>query len=159
MSIEDKLMSSVLGGDADWLPKAFSQAQIHIKLLLAVGPDELKFSPLDEAIYQSFRREFPIFEVGLVEDDLHEAMQTGNASKQWIDWVLEWKDKVKDWDQGSLLRKDPNQDYISGNTTFCIRIQFLAIEIARNKEKFNHKIVEEAQKQASGSSGGCCSRC
>lgn len=131
MSIEDKLMSSVLGGDgrldcnfaadinkfsADWLPKAFSQAQIHIKLLLALGPDELKFSPLDEEIYQSFRREFPIFEVGLVEEDLHEAMQTGNASKQWINWVLEWKDKVKDWDQGSLLRKDPNQDYVSGNT-------------------------------------------
>ena len=131
MSIEDKLMSSVLGGDgrlvcyfaadidkisADWLPKAFSQAQIHIKLLLALGPDELKFSPLDEEIYQSFRREFPIFEVGLVEEDLHEAMQTGNASKQWMNWLLEWKDKVKDWDQGSLLRKDPNQDYVSGNT-------------------------------------------
>ena len=85
-------------------------------MLLALGPDELKFSPLDEEIYQSFRREFPIFEVGLVEEDLHEAMQTGNASKQWMNWVLEWKDKVKDWDQGSLLRKDPNQDYVSGNT-------------------------------------------
>ena len=42
---------------------------------------------------------------------------------------------------------------------FCLRAQFLAIEIARNREGHNQKIVDDSKKAAAGSSGGCCSKC
>ncbi|CAG5105128.1 Oidioi.mRNA.OKI2018_I69.chr1.g1859.t1.cds [Oikopleura dioica] len=125
----------------EWLPKAFQQAQVHMKLLLSLGPSKIKFSPLDEKIYESFRNAFPDF------DD------------KWINWMDQFKNDIKAFDSKSLLRKNPEGDYSSQNTTFCLRAQFLAIEIARNKEGLNQKIADAYKRATSGRSGGCCSRC
>lgn len=54
---------------ANWAARAFQQAEIHMKLLLAVGPARMKFSPLDEELYQSFRKEFPDFDVVKIDED------------------------------------------------------------------------------------------
>ena len=40
-----------------------------MKLLLAVGPDRMKFSPLDDELYASFRKEFPNFDVVNIDED------------------------------------------------------------------------------------------
>ncbi|CBY24799.1 unnamed protein product [Oikopleura dioica] len=156
-SFENKWTKS--GFEADSLPKAFQQAQVHMKLLVAVGPSKMKFSPQDDAIYESFRKEFPKFDVTNVKEDLHEAIKSGENSEQWKNWMEQFKDTLKDSENGSLLRIDPSNGYTTTNSTICVRAQFLAIEIARNKENHNKSIVNAYKKAASGNSGGCCSKC
>ncbi|CAG5089709.1 Oidioi.mRNA.OKI2018_I69.PAR.g12318.t1.cds [Oikopleura dioica] len=157
--LENKIDS--LNNDAEWLPKAFQQAQVHMKLLLSLGPCKIKFSPLDEKIYESFRKAFPDFDISNVDEDLQDELISGDNKLQWINWMDELKADLKDFDRKSLLRKRPDGDYTSMNTTFCHRAQFLAIEIARNKEGLNQKIADAYKQATSGvrASGGCCSRC
>ena len=40
-----------------------------MKLLLAVGPARMKFSPMDDELYQSFRKEFAEFDVVKIDED------------------------------------------------------------------------------------------
>ena len=101
---------------ADTLPKAFQQAQVHMKLLVAVGPNKMKFSPQDDAIYESFRKEFPKFNVENVKEDLHEAMKSGENAEKWKKWVDQFKDTLKDAKNGSLLRIDPDSGYTTENS-------------------------------------------
>lgn len=111
---ENKINS--LNDDGEWLPKAFQQAQVHMKLLLSLGPCKIKFSPLDEKIYESFRKAFPDFDVTNVDEDLQDEMISGENKDQWISWMDELKTDLKDFDRKSLLRKSPDGDYTSKNT-------------------------------------------
>ena len=105
---------------ADTLPKAFQQAQVHMKLLVAVGPNKMKFSPQDDAIYESFRKEFPKFNVTNVKEDLHEAMKSGENAEKWKNWVDQFKDTLKDAENGSLLRIDPDNGYTTENSVSLV---------------------------------------
>ena len=79
---------------------------------------------------------------------------TDERKKQWREWCNQYEKSVQDYNFGTLLRVDPDEDYTQENTIFCLRVQFLAIEIARNKEGLNKKICEKKPQ-----TGGCCSRC
>lgn len=48
----------------------------------------------------------------------------------------------------TLIRIDSNLDYSEENTSLVPRIQFFAIEIARNREGFNSKVREVFKKQS-----------
>ena len=50
-----------------------------------------------------------------------------------------WK-HLEDFSLGSLLRLDSSGDYSEENTCISVKIQFLAIEIARNKGGFNDNL-------------------
>ena len=47
---------------------------------------------------------------------------------------------VEDFSLGSLLRLDSSKDYSEENTMIAVKIQFLAIEIARNREGHNSEL-------------------
>jgi len=47
---------------------------------------------------------------------------------------------VEDFNYGTLLRLDCSQGYTEENTIFAPRIQFFAIEIARNREGYNKAV-------------------
>ena len=68
----------------EWLPKAFQQAQVHMKLLLSLGPSKIKFSPLDEKIYESFRQAFPDFDISNVDEDLQEELRSGENKERAV---------------------------------------------------------------------------
>merc|ERR1711962_436921 len=109
-----------------------------------------------------------------------ESMKNKKGKEKWRNWCEQYKERVQDYNFGTLLRLDPSEDYTEKNSCFALRVQFLAIEIARNKEGKNQKIFEEAKaakeaaakaaKEASEKSaeqmkkmkiggGGCCSKC
>jgi len=138
--------------EAVWAARAFQQAEVHMKLLKAVGPARMKFSKMDDEIYDSFRKEFPDFNIKKIDEDLMKG--TDERKKQWREWCNQYEKTVQDYNFGTLLRVDPDEDYTQENTIFCLRVQFLAIEIARNKEGLNKKICEKKPQ-----TGGCCSRC
>ncbi|KAG7231967.1 hypothetical protein INR49_010050 [Caranx melampygus] len=49
---------------------------------------------------------------------------------------------VEDFNYGTLLRLDCEKDYTEENTIFATRVQFFAIEIARNREGFNDAVYK-----------------
>merc|ERR1712037_808895 len=77
-----------------------------MKLLLAVGPARMKFSPMDDELYQSFRKEFAEFDVVKIDED---SMKSKEGKEKWRNWVNQYKDTLKDFNFGSLLRTDPTQ--------------------------------------------------
>ena len=94
--------------------------------------------------------------------------QNKEGKEKWRNWCEQYKERVQDYNFGTLLRLDPSDDYTEKNSCFALRVQFLAIEIARNKEGKNQKIFEAAKaaKEAAAKAaaagkmgGGCCSKC
>ena len=47
------------------------------------------------------------------------------------------KKTLQDFNFGTLLRINSEPDYRDKNTMFAVRVQFLTIEITRNKEQLN----------------------
>lgn len=52
---------------------------------------------------------------------------------------------LEDYSFGTLLRSDAENDYSEENTMLVTRIQFLCIEIARNKEGINDILRKKFQ--------------
>merc|ERR1712025_561218 len=86
--------------EAAWAARAFQQAEVHIKLLLAVGPDRMKFTKIDEEIYDSFRKTFPEFNIGRVDED---KMKNAEGKEKWREWCEQYKETVQDYNFGTLL--------------------------------------------------------
>merc|ERR1712193_227155 len=137
--------------EAAWAARAFQQAEIHMKLLTAVGPEKMKFTQIDQELYESFRENFPDFNIETVDE---ESMKNKEGKEKWRNRCEQYKERA--------------DDYTEKNSCFALRVQFLAIEIARNKEGKNQKIFEAAKaaKEAAAKAaaagkmgGGCCSKC
>merc|ERR1711972_483722 len=131
--------------EAVWAARAFQQAEVHMKLLTAVGPERMKFTKMDQELYDSFREEFPDFDIVAIKE---EEMKCEKNKEKWRNWCNKYEKTVQDFNFGTLLRINPAEDYTSENTIFALRVQFLAIEIARNKEGQNKTIYENMKKDS-----------
>ena len=54
---------------AAWAARAFQQAEIHMKLLCSVGPERMKFTKIDQELYDSFRATFPDFDIDQIDEE------------------------------------------------------------------------------------------
>lgn len=105
----------------------------------------MQLTPFDDVIYQTFRQDFPNLKIGKLSDsDLKEPSEK-------IRWraFIEKFNKVEDFSFGTLLRADASLDNSPENTLLVVRIQFLAIEIARNREGLNDQIRKKFKVTAS----------
>ncbi|PAA80003.1 hypothetical protein BOX15_Mlig003719g1, partial [Macrostomum lignano] len=119
-----------------WLYKACRHASTHWNLLrlMSADPAKLRLTPQDDAIYAEFRARFPCLAVGkLVESEL----KSEDSKSAWRQFCQLFEDTVGEYNFGTLLRLDSAGDYSEANTTLVPRIQFLAVEVARNREGFN----------------------
>ncbi|KAF9001198.1 polysaccharide biosynthesis-domain-containing protein [Cyathus striatus] len=134
--------------------KAVEQAQTYWNLLEKVEPKELKLTKYDNEIFEHTMSTFPELATPphekLVKLD-EEWMKSPDGKKRWRDFIETYKDKVKEYNFGSLIRTDANDEYGEKNTIFVTRIQFYAIEIARNRlglnEKAHQLAIEDAAKE------------
>ena len=114
-------------------------AEVYFNLLCSVEPSSLKLTSsqeLDDRIYTEFKKFFPVLDVDkFVEDDITNEV----AKEQWIKFSERFKD-VEDYSLGCLLRLDSGKDYTEENTVIAIKIQFFAIEIARNRDGCNDSL-------------------
>lgn len=129
-----------------WAMKAMDHATVHYNLISSVDASRLKLTQIDDIIYASFRKEFPDLDVrNIKEDDL----KSPEAKQRWRDFCESFKGHIEDYNLGTLLRLRCEDDYTAESTTFSVRTQFLAIEIARNKEGHNNILLEKKkEKQA-----------
>ncbi|KAL0269972.1 UNVERIFIED_CONTAM: hypothetical protein PYX00_007535 [Menopon gallinae] len=117
-----------------WAEKAYQHAEVYFNLLCSVDPLLLRLTPADDEIYQLFRQEFPDMKVAVINED---EMKSPAGKEKWRIFCEKFKDKVEDYSFGTLLRIDCSEDYSPENSTLVTRIQFYAVESARNREGHN----------------------
>lgn len=81
--------------------------------------------------------------------DENEIKSTEGKAK-WRAFIEKFN-KLEDFSYGSLVRADASREFGPDNSILVIRIQFWAIEIARNREGLNDYIREMHRKQKSSS--------
>jgi len=134
--------------------KAVEQAQTYWNLLEKVEPKDLKLTKYDDEIFEHTMKTFPELNEPpyekLVKVD-EEWMKSPDGKNRWRDFIDSYKEKIQDYNFGSLIRTDARDEYGEANTIFVTRIQFYAFEIARNRLGLNEKAhqiaVEDAAKE------------
>ncbi|KAF8153297.1 polysaccharide biosynthesis-domain-containing protein [Crassisporium funariophilum] len=131
--------------------KAVEQAQTYWNLLEKVDPKDLKLTKLDDEIFEHTMKTFPELADApydkLIKID-EEWLKSEDGKKRWRDFIESYKEKVKDYNFGSLIRTNALDEYGEANTIFVTRIQFYAFEIARNRLGLNAKAHEIAKEEA-----------
>lgn len=97
---------------------------------------ELRLTQFDDQIYTAFRQEFPNMNIQhLNEDD----MKSPEGKSKWRSLIEKFK-HIENFDFGTLIRTDANKEFSPENSILVVRIEFYAIEIARNREGYNDEI-------------------
>jgi len=121
--------------EMQWAVKAYHHAETYFSLVCAVADSKkLRLTRLDDEIYTHFRSCFGNFNIKLLNED---EMKSKEGKAQWREFCEVYKEHMDDYNTGSLLRIDADEGLSEKNTMFATRIQFLAIEIARNREGYN----------------------
>ena len=123
---------------------AVEQLDTYWKLLESIPGSELTLTSQDEEIFTTFLACFPEFtKEKLIRFDENE-LKTKENKARWRDWAKNFENSVEDFNFGCLLRTDSTRPYEQDNTTFSFRLQFYAIEIARNKLGLNDWVNKNA---------------
>ncbi|XP_024878320.1 protein PBDC1 [Temnothorax curvispinosus] len=125
--------------EAMWAMKAMEHAEVYFNILCSVDPKLLKLTPHDEQIYKTFKDTFPSMKVDKVDEDELKSLE---GKTKWRFFCEQFKDIVEDYSFGTLLRADCTGDYSEQNSILTTRIQFYAIELARNRDGFNDGVRE-----------------
>lgn len=120
-----------------WAIKAVEHMQIYFNLISAIAPKALRLTPKDDLIYEEFRKEFPDLNVKVLNMD---EIKTDKAKAKWRPFCNKFEGEVEDFNYASMVRVDSSKDYSEDNSLVVPRIQFLAIEISRNREGCNDEI-------------------
>ncbi|XP_041280648.1 protein PBDC1 isoform X1 [Onychostruthus taczanowskii] len=130
-----------------WAMKAHQHAQVYFNLISSVEPKFLKLTKVDERIYEEFRGAFRDLRVDVLDP---EELKSEAAKAKWRPFCLAFEGVVEDFNFGTLLRLDCRGEYSEENTIFATRIQFLAIEIARNREGCNDEVHRRGREGTAG---------
>ncbi|KAI9702277.1 MAG: hypothetical protein M1820_006209 [Bogoriella megaspora] len=109
-------------------------------LLNKCRASELRLTKYDDDIYAHFKREFPEYDL---KSTLNEDEVKSKAGKErWRNFIETYKETVKDYNFGTIVRTNPSFEYGEKETILVVRMQFYAFEIARNREGLNDWIYE-----------------
>nr|XP_020768653.1 protein PBDC1-like isoform X1 [Odocoileus virginianus texanus] len=148
------------GIEVAWAMRTMQHAEIYYKLISSVDPQFLKLTKVDDQIYSEFRENFKNLRIDILDP---EELKSETAKEKWRPFCLKFDGIVEDFNYGTLLRLNCSQGYTEENTIFAPRIQFFAIEIARNREGYNKAVYtgikDKEEKEASnGGDKGANSR-
>ncbi|KAH8322197.1 hypothetical protein KR059_007237, partial [Drosophila kikkawai] len=122
-----------------WAAKALEHAEVHFNLLTSIHPSQLRLTPYDDQIYATFRQDFPDLKVGQLTD---ESLKSAAEKLKWRQFAEKFN-KMDDYSYGTLMRADATKEFSPDNSIFVFRVQFLAIEIARNREGLNDAVYKQ----------------
>jgi hypothetical protein len=88
----------------------------------------------DDRLYREFRAAFGAMDVHRTASDM---LQDPRTQETWRTFMMAQDGRLKEFNMISLLRIDAALGYDDANTLLVPRVQFLAIEIARNREGVN----------------------
>ncbi|KAM7191701.1 putative polysaccharide biosynthesis protein [Naviculisporaceae sp. PSN 640] len=125
--------------------KAVQQMATYWAILEKVKGSTLRLTKLDDEIYEHLKTDFPEFDPAATIDE--DEMKSKSGKERWRNFMMKYEKKVDDYNFGTMLRSNPKWEYGEKETIFVPRMQFYAIEIARNRLGLNDWIYEQAQKE------------
>ncbi|XP_031434209.1 protein PBDC1 [Clupea harengus] len=127
-----------------WAMKAYNHAEIYFNLISSVDPKLLKLTKSDDQIHSAYMESFSDLNLELLDPD---NLKSAESKERWRPFCNQFEGIVEDFNYGTLLRLDCRKDYTEENTIFATRIQFYAIEIARNRGGYNDAVYNAKSKQ------------
>ncbi|BFZ58424.1 hypothetical protein PYCC9005_005486 [Savitreella phatthalungensis] len=129
--------------------KAVQHLEIYWKLLSMRKGSELQLTKLDDAIYLHLVSAFPQYSTkeGTAEPLDEDRMKSSEGKAAWRTFMMKYEKVVDDYNFGTMLRKRADDEYTESNTIFAPRMQFLAIEVARNRFGLNDWVYEAAHRK------------
>lgn len=123
--------------------EAVETLETHWELLASIPGSQLKLTSQDDEVFSTFIACFPEFtkEKLMKFDDMD--LKNEKDKARWRDWSKNFEDVIYDYNFGCILRKNSSEPYLENNTLFSFRLQFYAIEIARNKLGLNDWVYEK----------------
>ncbi|KAJ3395791.1 hypothetical protein HDU92_004954 [Lobulomyces angularis] len=128
--------------EKQWAVKAFHHAETYENLIKKVDGKKLKLTKDDLKLYKEFREAFPDLNIAQLDQERDFG---GSLNKEkWRNYIASYEKTIEDYNFGTLLRLNSSLGYHDNgvdNTMFATRLQFLAIEVARNMEGLNSKML------------------
>ncbi|XMA11938.1 hypothetical protein WAI453_004729 [Rhynchosporium graminicola] len=129
--------------------KVVQHMSTYWSILEKVRGSTLRLTKLDDEIYTHLKADFPEFDPAAPIDE--DEMKSKTGKERWRKFMMAYEKKVDDYNFGTMLRANAEGEYEEKETIFVPRMQFYAIEIARNRDGLNDWIFEKAQKEAGSS--------
>lgn len=143
MSIDPEKTGNLEDIEKQFAVKAVTQAETYMGLLQKIPGSQLKLTKYDNDIYEKLLQSFPEFKDPNVAASVNEEdMKSSQGKTKWRNFCEQFKE-IEDYNFGTLLRSKASEDYTQENTIFAVRIQFYAVEIARNKYGLNDWICKK----------------
>ncbi|CAI2736970.1 unnamed protein product [Dicrocoelium dendriticum] len=121
--------------ESQWAIRSIEHAKAHLNLVCSVrDPSTLRLTKMDDAIYDEFCSHFPELDVDLI---CEAKLKSEESKKVWREFCGKFSSQLEDYNFATLFRLDASKGYSEQNTCIVPRVQFLAIEIARNRRGFN----------------------
>jgi hypothetical protein len=95
----------------------------------------LRLTKLDDELYTSFRTHFPTLNVHACQE--LDDFKSPQAKERWRAYIAGFEGRLADFNFGTLLRVRAAEEYGGDNAFFVTRVQFYAVELARNREGAN----------------------
>ncbi|KAL8773246.1 MAG: hypothetical protein Q9209_001924 [Squamulea sp. 1 TL-2023] len=124
--------------------KAVQHMTTYWAILEKMKGSQLRLTKMDDEIYEHFQRDFPGFDP--TETINEDEMKSKEGKERWRNFMMVYEKKIDDYNFGTMLRANPKFELGEKETIFAMRMQFYAIEIARNRQGLNDWIYEQAQK-------------
>ncbi|KAI5803744.1 polysaccharide biosynthesis-domain-containing protein [Geopyxis carbonaria] len=125
--------------------KAVMHAQIYWSILERTPGSTQRLTKHDSEILTHLHLVFPDFDASAPIDE--DAMKSKAGKEKWRKFMMAYEKTVEDYNFGTLLRKGARDEYEQESTIFVPRMQFYAVEIARNAKGLNDWVYEEAEKE------------
>ncbi|PWW76694.1 DUF757-domain-containing protein [Tuber magnatum] len=125
--------------------KAVLHAQTYWSILERRAGTDLRLTRMDQEIYDHLLETFPDFDPKKQLNE--EEMKSKSGKEKWRSFLMKYDKRVEDYNFGTLLRTDAKAEYEKDTTIFVPRMQFYAIEIARNRSGLNDWIKEAYDKE------------
>ncbi|KAF2703920.1 DUF757-domain-containing protein [Pleomassaria siparia CBS 279.74] len=122
--------------------KVVQHMETYFNILEKLPGSKLRLTKIDDEIYEHFKKEFPDFDTSATINE--DEMKSKAGKERWRNFINTYENKVDDYNFGTMLRASAKTEYTQEGTIFAVRMQFYAVEIARNREGLNDWIYEKA---------------
>ncbi|KAI5458229.1 polysaccharide biosynthesis-domain-containing protein [Mariannaea sp. PMI_226] len=123
--------------------KAVQHLETYWGILERVRGSSLRLTKIDDDILTHLSLLFPEFDpASTINED---EMKSKSGKERWRKFMMAYEKTVDDYNFGTMLRTSPKVEYEQDTTIFVPRMQFYAVEIARNRAGLNDWIYEKAQ--------------
>jgi len=126
--------------------KAVQHMSTYWAILEKVRGSSLRLTKIDNEIYEHLMQDFPEFDPAATINE--DEMKSKTGKERWRKFLMVYEKKVDDYNFGTMLRSNPKWEYGQDETIFVPRMQFYAIEIARNRKGLNDWIYEKEHPEA-----------